>query len=66
MRWFILGIMLFVEVVIYYQSKSEATYHEQRLFLISIPEYAHDSQEIKELCLGFKKENQRNFIVITL
>lgn len=66
MRWFILGIMLFVEVVIYYQSKSEATYHEQRLFLISIPEYAHDSQEIKELCLGFKKEKQRNFIVITL
>ena len=59
MKWFVLGVMLFIEAVIYYQSKSDAAYREKRLFLISVPEYAYDSQEVKELCLGFKKENQR-------
>lgn len=66
MKWFVLGVMLFIEAVIYYQSKSDAAYREKRLFLISVPEYAYDSQEVKELCLGFKKENQRNYFLITL
>lgn len=48
--------MLSVEVVIYYQSKSDAKYQEQRLFLISIPTYAYESQEVKALCHGFKKK----------
>ena len=66
MKWFVLGVMLFIEAVIYYQSKSDAAYREKRLFLISVPEYAYDSQEVKELCLGFKKESQRNYFLITL
>ena len=66
MKWFVLGVMLFIEAVIYYQSKSDAAYREKRLFLISVPEYAYDSQEVKELCLGLKKENQRNYFLITL
>ena len=66
MKWLILVIMLSVEVVIYYQSKSDAKYREQRLFLISIPTYAYESQEVKALCHGFKKENQRNYLIIAL
>lgn len=66
MKWLILVIMLSVEIVIYYQSKSDAKYREQRLFLISIPAYAYESQEVKALCNGFKKENQRNYLVIAL
>lgn len=46
MKLFILGIMYFVEAVFYYQSKSEAKYREQRLFLISIPAFAYESEEI--------------------
>lgn len=66
MKWLILVVMLSVEVVIYYQSKSDAKYREQRLFLISIPAYAYESQEVKALCHGFKKENQRNYLIIAL
>ena len=34
--------------------------------MISIPVYAYESQEVKALCHGFKKENQRNYLVIAL
>ena len=55
MKWLILVIMLSVEVVIYYQSKSDAKYQEQRLFLRSIPTDAYESQEVKARCDGFKR-----------
>lgn len=66
MRWLFLGILLFVEAVFYYQSKSDAKYRERRLFLVSIPVYAYESDDVVSLRRGFEKENLRNYMIITL
>lgn len=66
MRWLFLGLLLFVEAVFYYQSKSDAKYRERRLFLVSIPVYAYESDEVVSLRRGFEKENLRNYMIITL
>ena len=66
MKYFFLGLLLFVEAVFYYQSKSDAKYRERRLFLISIPAYAYESDEVVSLRRGYEKENLRNYMIITL
>lgn len=64
MKLFILGIMYFIEVIFFYQSKSEAKYREHQLFLISIPAFAYESEEVSLLRQGFEKENLRNYVII--
>lgn len=66
MNWLVVGILLFVEVVIYFQSKSDAKYRKGCLFLVSIPVSAYASREVRELCRKFERENLRNYLLITL
>lgn len=46
--WYLVLIIIFINVVFYYSSKRDAKYKEGMLFLVTIPEYAIESMEVQK------------------
>ena len=55
--WILILCLVFINVVMYFSSKRESRYNEGRLFLVTIPDWAYESVEIKEIEKQFKKEH---------
>ena len=49
--WILILCLVFINVVMYFSSKRESRYNEGRLFLVTIPDWAYESVEIKEIDL---------------
>ena len=61
--WILILCLVFINVVMYFSSKRESRYNEGRLFLVTIPDWAYESVEIKEIEKQFKKEHLWVFII---
>ena len=61
--WILILCLVFINVVMYFSSKRESRYNEGRLFLVTIPDWAYESVDIKEIEKQFKKEHLWVFII---
>lgn len=55
--WILVACLVFINIVSYFSSKREKQYHDGMLFLVTIPEWAYDSIEIKEIEKQLNKEH---------
>ena len=53
--WYLVLIIIFINVVFYYSSKRDAKYKEGMLFLVTIPEYAIESMEVQKIITFYNK-----------
>lgn len=51
--WYLILIIIFINIVFYYSSKRDAKYKEGMLFLVTIPEYAIDSIEVQKIITSY-------------
>ncbi|WP_455684247.1 PH domain-containing protein [Thomasclavelia sp.] len=53
--WYLILIIIFINIVFYYSSKRDAKYKEGMLFLVTIPEYAIDSIEVQKIITSYNR-----------